>query len=50
MFADAAPAFRSDRTKGLVHEIFVKIAAAYALIWCFRYVTKFDIPLVVYQY
>lgn len=35
MFVGVAPAFRSDRTEGLVHEISAKIAAACALIWCF---------------
>lgn len=35
VFVGVAPAFRSDRTEGLVHEISAKIAAACALIWCF---------------
>lgn len=35
MFVGVAPAFRSDRTEGLVHELSAKIAAACALIWCF---------------
>jgi hypothetical protein len=35
MFVGVAPAFRGDRTEGLVHEISAKIAAACALIWCF---------------
>ena len=35
MFVGVAPAFRRDRTEGLVHEISAKIAAACALIWCF---------------
>lgn len=35
MFVGVAPAFRSGRTEGLVHEISAKIAATCALIWCF---------------
>ena len=35
MFVGVAPAFRRDRTEGLVHEISAKIAAACALVWCF---------------
>jgi hypothetical protein len=35
MFVGVAPAFRGDRTEGLVHELSAKIAAACALIWCF---------------
>ena len=34
-FVGAAPAFRSNKMEGTVHEVSAKIAAACALIWCF---------------
>ena len=35
MFVGVAPAFRSNKMEGTVHELAAKIAAACALIWCF---------------
>lgn len=35
MFVGVAPAFRSNKMEGTVHELSAKIAAACALIWCF---------------
>jgi hypothetical protein len=35
VFVGAAPAFRSNKMEGTVHEVSAKIAAACALIWCF---------------
>ena len=35
MFVGVAPAFRSSKMEGIVHELSAKIAAACALIWCF---------------
>lgn len=35
MFVGVAPAFRSSKMEGTVHETAAKIAAAAALLWCF---------------
>lgn len=35
LFVGGAPAFRSNKMEGTVHELSAKIAAACALIWCF---------------
>lgn len=34
LFVGGAPAFRSNKLEGLVHEVSAKVAAAAALVWC----------------
>lgn len=46
-FVGLAPAFRSNKMEGLVHELSAKIAAAAALLWCFIVCWNiFYVPLV----